>query len=69
MERLKGHYKNNVWQRRSTTPPENWNAPLPEWMEEKYANSYLKYMRDEMKKSQSKAVIDSEKTKSSCTIM
>ena len=62
MERLEGHYRNNVWQRRDK-PPENWNAPLPEEIAKKYENTYLKYMSDELK-------AESEgKKKSYCTIM
>lgn len=28
-ERLRGHYNNNVWEKRDT-PPDDWNKPLPE---------------------------------------
>ncbi|XP_033340866.2 synaptic plasticity regulator PANTS isoform X1 [Megalopta genalis] len=40
MERLHGHYSNDVWERRDK-PPENWNAPLPEWLQQKVETSYL----------------------------
>ncbi|XP_001603320.1 UPF0545 protein C22orf39 homolog [Nasonia vitripennis] len=40
LERLKPHYQNDVWKKRDK-PPENWNAPLPEWFEEQNKNSYL----------------------------
>ncbi|XP_076245456.1 uncharacterized protein LOC143185989, partial [Calliopsis andreniformis] len=65
LERLQAHCRNNVWEKRDA-PPENWNAPLPKWLEDKYEHSYLKYMRDEMKSTETG---NSDKTKSSCTIM
>lgn len=40
LKRLKGHYKNDVWKKRDN-PPENWAAPLPEWLEQKNKNTYL----------------------------
>lgn len=40
LERLKPHYQNKVWKKRDK-PPENWNAPLPEWIVEKDKNTYL----------------------------
>ncbi|XP_078039972.1 synaptic plasticity regulator PANTS [Augochlora pura] len=40
MTRLQAHYANNVWERRDK-PPEDWNAPLPEWLQRKAENSYL----------------------------
>ncbi|XP_014215998.1 UPF0545 protein C22orf39 homolog [Copidosoma floridanum] len=41
-ERLKGHIENDVWEKRDK-PPENWDAPLPEWLEKKNANTYLDF--------------------------
>ncbi|XP_053972110.1 uncharacterized protein LOC128872942 [Hylaeus volcanicus] len=63
LERLKGHYLNNVWTRRDK-PPENWNAPLPQWMQDKFEHSFLKYMSDELKNSTGNSSL-----KSSCTIL
>jgi len=41
-ERLKGHYENNVWEKRITPPPkEEWNKPLPQYMLDRQENSYL----------------------------
>ncbi|XP_043677143.1 UPF0545 protein C22orf39 homolog [Vespula pensylvanica] len=44
MNRLKGHFGNTIWKKRDK-PPENWNSPLPEWMQENYKNSYLEKMK------------------------
>ncbi|XP_017757705.1 PREDICTED: UPF0545 protein C22orf39 homolog [Eufriesea mexicana] len=60
-KRLKGHYGNNVWEKRDK-PPENWNAPLPTWLEERNKNSYLKYVNDHEKQRK-------EIGKYSCIIM
>ncbi|CAK9820441.1 UPF0545 protein C22orf39 homolog [Anthophora plagiata] len=62
LERLKGHYGNNVWQKRDK-PPENWNAPLPEWIETRRKDSYLYCLSEKLKKEQT------DIAKSSCTIM
>ena len=35
-----GHFKNDVWEKR-TSPPEDWNAPLPDWFLEKRKKSRL----------------------------
>lgn len=40
-ERLKGHIDNDVWEKR-TEPPENWNAPLPQYLTYRSDESYLK---------------------------
>ncbi|KAI4490891.1 hypothetical protein M0804_003835 [Polistes exclamans] len=45
INRLKGHIGNKVWERRDK-PPEDWNSPLPEWMEEKFKDSYLEKMKN-----------------------
>ncbi|KAJ8679423.1 hypothetical protein QAD02_015210 [Eretmocerus hayati] len=47
-ERLKGHFRNDVWKRRDK-PPENWNAPLPDWMEERNKNTYLQIKARDIK--------------------
>uniref|UniRef100_A0A336K5Q7 Synaptic plasticity regulator PANTS n=1 Tax=Culicoides sonorensis TaxID=179676 RepID=A0A336K5Q7_CULSO len=39
-ERFKGHYGNDVWQKRKQ-PPENWNSKLPEAISKEYETSYL----------------------------
>lgn len=63
--RLKGHYSNNVWEKRTTRPPENWNAPLPDWIEEKNKYSYLKIANEKLKAGKSEVVAKN----SSCTIL
>ncbi|XP_028129903.1 UPF0545 protein C22orf39 homolog [Diabrotica virgifera virgifera] len=47
-ERLLPHYKNDVWTKR-TSPPENWNCPLPDYITKEYENSYLNIKSKEMK--------------------
>eukprot|EP00088_Acartia_fossae_P028827 TRINITY_DN29652_c0_g1_i1.p1 TRINITY_DN29652_c0_g1~~TRINITY_DN29652_c0_g1_i1.p1 ORF type:complete len:181 (+),score=42.23 TRINITY_DN29652_c0_g1_i1:28-570(+) len=39
-KRLDGHFNNKVWDKR-TSPPEDWNAPLPDWFLERQKNSKL----------------------------
>jgi len=39
--RLQGHYANDVWEKREKAP-EDWNKPLPEYLEKKKDSSYLK---------------------------
>ncbi|KYN14130.1 UPF0545 protein C22orf39 like protein [Trachymyrmex cornetzi] len=46
--RLHAHYQNDVWEKRKK-PPENWNTPLPEWMQKEFENSYLHIRSKEMK--------------------
>lgn len=47
-ERMKGHYGNDIWKKRSA-PPEDWNKPLPEHIAKSYENSYLDIKSKEMK--------------------
>lgn len=47
-ERMKGHYGNDVWKKRSQ-PPEDWNKPLPEHISKNYEDSYLNVKSKEMK--------------------
>ncbi|KAL3270155.1 hypothetical protein HHI36_009213 [Cryptolaemus montrouzieri] len=47
-ERLIAHAKNDVWERRSS-PPENWNAPLPEHILESYKSTYLNTKAEELR--------------------
>lgn len=58
--RWKSYYANNVWENR-TSPPENWNEPLPDYIEKRRPKSTLKDTLDE-----SNTEIDS---KSFCSIM
>ncbi|KAK1119260.1 hypothetical protein K0M31_013449 [Melipona bicolor] len=61
--RLKDHYTNDVWEKRDK-PPENWNAPLPKWLEERNSNSYLKIVNEKLKETK-----DEISNRSFCTIM
>ncbi|XP_057667099.1 UPF0545 protein C22orf39 homolog [Diorhabda carinulata] len=47
-ERLLSHYSNDVWKRRQS-PPDNWNAPLPDYIKKDYDQSYLNIKSKEMK--------------------
>lgn len=47
-ERIKAHYENTVWKKR-TSPPEDWNKPLPEKLQKEYENSFLDLKSKEMK--------------------
>lgn len=40
MERLRAHYRNDVWEKRDN-PPDDWNKPLPEHMQKEYETTYL----------------------------
>ncbi|XP_017883234.1 UPF0545 protein C22orf39 homolog [Ceratina calcarata] len=62
--RLQGHYTNDVWEKRETRPPENWNTPLPDWIEEKNKNSFLKIASEKLKSEKSEVI-----AKNSCTIL
>ncbi|XP_018057048.1 PREDICTED: UPF0545 protein C22orf39 homolog isoform X2 [Atta colombica] len=61
--RLHAHYQNDVWERRKK-PPENWNTPLPEWMQKKFENSYLHIRNKEMKQNVEVSPLDTK-----CTIL
>lgn len=41
-ERLRGHYKNTVWEKRDT-PPDDWNKPLPESLQSNDEVWYFTY--------------------------
>ncbi|XP_074604682.1 synaptic plasticity regulator PANTS [Brevipalpus obovatus] len=46
-ERLKASSANDVWERR-TSPPPDWNKPMPDWWTEKVKDSHLQvYMEKE----------------------
>ena len=50
-QRLKAHYGNDVWKKRSS-PPEDWDKPLPEELLKKYEGSYLDLRAKEMRDNQ-----------------
>ncbi|XP_003702554.1 synaptic plasticity regulator PANTS [Megachile rotundata] len=47
VERLQGHYNNDVWERREGRP-ENWNCPLPDWLQERAKTSYLTVAKEKL---------------------
>nr|XP_053656079.1 UPF0545 protein C22orf39 homolog [Cherax quadricarinatus] len=47
-ERLKGHYTNTVWDKRES-PPDDWNKPLPEYLQKTQEGSYLALKSKEQK--------------------
>ncbi|KAF0759549.1 UPF0545 protein [Aphis craccivora] len=49
--RWKTFYANNVWENR-TSPPENWNDPLPDYIAQRRQNSTLE---DELDKTENKS--------------
>lgn len=46
--RMRAHYQNTVWSKRSGPPPD-WQKPLPEWLVEKNRNTYLEIKQNEIK--------------------
>lgn len=46
--RFKAHHANDVWTKRDT-PPANWSAPLPDFIEERNKNTYLAVKAAELK--------------------
>lgn len=45
---MRPHYRNDVWKRR-TSPPADWNKPLPEYLQKEYENTYLNIKAKEMR--------------------
>lgn len=48
LDRLRSHYNNNVWAKRKS-PPEDWNKPLPDYLQKEYEYTYLNIKSKEMK--------------------
>ncbi|XP_055379707.1 UPF0545 protein C22orf39 homolog isoform X2 [Condylostylus longicornis] len=46
--RLQSHYANDIWKKR-TSPPQDWNKKLPEWLEKKNENTFLELKSKELK--------------------
>ncbi|XP_018318817.1 UPF0545 protein C22orf39 homolog isoform X2 [Agrilus planipennis] len=63
LERLRNHYANDVWEKRSS-PPEDWEKPLPEHMIQEYEHSFLHLKAKEMRGD-----IPSESVSKYCSIM
>ncbi|KAJ9582390.1 hypothetical protein L9F63_003243 [Diploptera punctata] len=57
LKRLEGHFKNNVWAKR-TEPPEDWNKPLPERFVKEYENTYLYHRAKEMAENDGRKEIE-----------
>jgi hypothetical protein len=45
--RMKAHWGNNVWKKRSA-PPEDWSKPLPDHLNKQYENSFLEVKSKEL---------------------
>lgn len=50
-ERMKAHTDNTTWTKRDR-PPDDWNAPLPDWMEKRNENSFLAFKAQELRKEE-----------------
>ncbi|XP_053693231.1 UPF0545 protein C22orf39 homolog [Sabethes cyaneus] len=64
-ERLRAHYRNDVWKKRDHVP-EDWSKPLPESMQKEYEQSYLAAKAQELR---GEKAASSGSEKSFCTIM
>lgn len=62
---MKAHYANDTWSKRKS-PPKDWSAPLPEWIEKKNENTYLDLKSKELA---GLAVPEIEKPSYFCSIM
>ncbi|XP_045603386.1 synaptic plasticity regulator PANTS isoform X2 [Procambarus clarkii] len=60
-ERLRGHYANNVWEKRNS-PPDDWSMPLPEYLQKAEETSFLALKAKDMKEGKV------DKTSYLCTI-
>jgi len=65
-QRFGAHFANKVWTKRDA-PPANWNAPLPDWMAQRYKNSYLELKSRELRGET--GTKPNEEKSSLCTIM
>ncbi|XP_017050215.1 UPF0545 protein C22orf39 homolog [Drosophila ficusphila] len=45
--RLRAHFANDTWKKRKE-PPQDWAAPLPDWMEKRNENTYLELKQKEL---------------------
>ena len=64
-ERMRAHYGNNVWTKR-TAPPQDWAKPLPEHMQKEYEGSFLASKAKELREGPQTPEVESS---SSCAIM
>ncbi|KAG8223882.1 hypothetical protein J437_LFUL004718 [Ladona fulva] len=57
-ERLRKYVENDIWELRDE-PPQDWNKPLPEWMEKEYSSTYLAFKSVERKSKTAEVVNES----------
>lgn len=50
-ERMKAHTDNTTWTKRDK-PPNDWNAPLPDWMEKRNENTFLAFKAKELREEE-----------------
>lgn len=53
-ERMQAHTDNTIWTRRDK-PPEDWNKPLPDWMQKRNENTFLALKAQELKDEEDEA--------------
>ena len=61
--RLGAHYRNDVWSKRERAP-EDWNKPLPEYLQKEYESTYLYARSQEMK-----GEVETKEESSFCVLM
>jgi len=70
-ERLKAHFSNDVWERR-TAPPDDWNKPLPDHLADAAEDSLLRVYREnhnQIPSAHKWKVYNSSLATSGCTIL
>lgn len=67
-DRIKSHYDNDIWKKRNQ-PPDDWNKPLPEWLQKKIENSYLTIKAKELNEQGLAGDSDQMKNRTICSIM
>lgn len=65
MERLRAHYRNDIWKKRAS-PPEDWNKPLPEWLIKRDENTYLAAKAQEIREGKTE---EHSSARSFCVLM
>lgn len=56
LERLRPHYKNDVWQKREE-PPSDWNAPLPDWLVKRNQGTFLALKQDDIENNRNTSAV------------
>lgn len=62
--RMAAHNANDTWKKR-TSPPKEWNSPLPEWFVKNNENTYLAAKSKEVKEG----IMAPAKEDSLCSVM